>query len=387
MENAAKEMMRLITSEITGEKVSSNYDEKELSELYVLSKSHDMAHLVGSALKKNGLLEDGENKKAFEKAIFTAVYRNGKMVYELENIKKCLSEKNIPFILLKGAVLMDYYPESWMRTSSDIDVLVHYDDLLPAADALAALFGCSYKPKGSHDIQFVSNNGVHVELHYRLVEENCAADAEKPLAKVWEHAVKKGGTSECALTEEMFYYYHIAHMAKHIMNGGCGIRPLLDLYILNGRKAYNEKKEEKLLSEGGLLTFNETAKSLTLMWFGEGEETYMAKKLGEYLVLGGIYGNMDNKVLFGQTKRGGGKLKYALTRIWLPYEKMRFFYPTLDGKKALLPVYEVIRWFRLIFLGGFKRSINELKINSEIDKESAGNAKELLEGLGLVKKK
>ena len=81
MENAAKEMMRLITSEITGEKVSSHYDEKELSELYVLSKSHDMAHLVGSALKKNGLLEDGENKKAFEKAIFTAVYRNGKMVY------------------------------------------------------------------------------------------------------------------------------------------------------------------------------------------------------------------------------------------------------------------------------------------------------------------
>ena len=161
----------------------------------------------------------------------------------------------------------------------------------------------------------------------------------------------------------------------------------MDLYILNGRKAYNEKKEEKLLSEGGLLTFNETAKSLTLMWFGEGEETYMAKKLGEYLVLGGIYGNMDNKVLFGQTKRGGGKLKYALTRIWLPYETMRFFYPTLDGKKALLPVYEVIRWFRLIFLGGFKRSINELKINSEIDKESAGNAKELLEGLGLVKKK
>lgn len=386
MENAAKEMMRLITSEITGEKVSSHYDEKELSELYVLSKSHDMAHLVGSALKKNGLLEDGENKKAFEKAIFTAVYRNGKMVYELENIKKCLSEKNIPFILLKGAVLMDYYPESWMRTSSDIDVLVHYDDLLPAADALAALFGCSYKPKGSHDIQFVSNNGVHVELHYRLVEENCAADAEKPLAKVWEHAVKKGGTSECTLTEEMFYYYHIAHMAKHIMNGGCGIRPLLDLYILNGRKAYNEKKEEKLLSEGGLLTFNETAKSLTLMWFGEGEETYMAKKLGEYLVLGGIYGNMDNKVLFGQTKRGG-KLKYALTRIWLPYEIMCFLYPTLDGKKALLPVYEVIRWFRLIFLGGFKRSINELKINSEIDKESAGNAKELLEGLGLVKKK
>ena len=70
MENAAKEMMRLITSEITGEKVSSHYDEKELSELYVLSKSHDMAHLVGSALKKNGLLEDGENKKAFEKVFF-----------------------------------------------------------------------------------------------------------------------------------------------------------------------------------------------------------------------------------------------------------------------------------------------------------------------------
>lgn len=384
MDSAVKKLTYLLSAYLKKEKISISFNDEELSGLYSLSMAHDIAHITGAALKENSMLKDGEIKDAFERAVFTAVYRNGKLSYELSNIKKCFNEKRIPFIPLKGAVLMNCYPEPWMRTSSDIDVLVREEDLKIAADALKELFGCDYKPRGSHDIQFISQNNVHVELHYRLFKENEAANAEKPFSRIFDSALRVGTTSECLLTEEMFYYYHIAHMAKHIMNGGCGIRPFLDLWILDRRGGYDEEKEKALLEEGGLLRFSESAKKLSRVWFEGKEHDEVTKALEEYIVSGGVYGNMENKVLARQTEKGGGKVRYALSRIWLPYETMRYHYPTLDGKKALLPLYEVIRWLKLIFFGGIKRSVNELKINKDIGKSTAEGAHELLSELGLI---
>ena len=113
-----------------------------LSELYRLSKAHDVAHLVGDALNKSGVFENlpadlDENERAaiskvkekFDEQIFTAVYRYENINYELERLKETLEEAKIPFIPLKGSVIRKYYPEPWMRTSCDIDILVREEDL------------------------------------------------------------------------------------------------------------------------------------------------------------------------------------------------------------------------------------------------------------------
>ena len=50
------------------------YTDEYLAKLYKLSKSHDLAHLVGDALIKNDLIEDGEIKAKFQKQIMLAVY-------------------------------------------------------------------------------------------------------------------------------------------------------------------------------------------------------------------------------------------------------------------------------------------------------------------------
>lgn len=57
------------------------------------------------------------------------MYRYKTINCELEQIGKTLEKANIPFILLKGSVIRKYYPESWMRTSCDIDILVNELDL------------------------------------------------------------------------------------------------------------------------------------------------------------------------------------------------------------------------------------------------------------------
>ena len=268
-----------------------------------------------------------------------------------------------------------------MRTSCDIDVLVQENDLERAASVLVDKLAYKRESKGSHDIGLFSDSGVHLELHYSLIEEKRVRNIESILPSVWEKAVPAAETSEYVLRDEMFYYYHIAHMAKHFVGtGGCGVRSFVDIWVLNHRVSFDKEKRNALLAEGSLLTFATESESLTEIWFGEGVYTDTARQMQNYLLRGGVYGTTVNRVSVQQI-RHGGKVRYAFSRIWLPYDALKFHYPSLDGKRILLPLYEVRRWCKLLFCGGVKRSVNELKLNSSTINEGQAKIKEMLSKL------
>ena len=108
-------------------------DEKALAAVFALAKKHDLGHLVAHALAGEKL--DPELLGKAEKVKLTAVWRVKNIENEQGRVRKCLEGAGIPFVLLKGAVVRDYYPEPWMRTSSDIDVLVPSDGLGAVVDA------------------------------------------------------------------------------------------------------------------------------------------------------------------------------------------------------------------------------------------------------------
>ena len=380
MENIIRVMMDLIAYEVCGmtiDKLQYELTDEELVKLYKLSKSHDLAHLVGDALIKNNLIEDGEIKAKFQKQIMLSVYRYEKINYELGRLRKVLNKTKIPFIPLKGSVIRQYYPKPWMRTSCDIDVLVHESDLESAVAILIDKLAYKRESKGSHDISLFSDYGVHLELRYSLIEENRVGNIESVLQDIWKKATPVAETFEYVLSDEMFYYYHIAHMAKHFVNGGCGIRPFIDIWVLNHRISFDREKRDALLAEGGLLTFAAEAQALSEVWFGNAEHTDITRQMQNYLLKGGVYGTAKNRVSVQQVKHGG-KFRYAISRIWLPYDTLKFHYPSLVGKRALLPFYELRRWFKLLFCGGVKRSVNELKLNSSITDKEQTETKEML---------
>lgn len=399
MENLIRAMMDLIASEVCGKTIDkSQYEltDEDLAKLYKLSKSHDLAHLVGDALNKCGGFEkiaagaDDAGRAAvmkvrekFDNQIFTAVYRYEKINYELGNLRSVLNGAGIDFIPLKGSVIRKYYPEPWMRTSCDIDILVHESEVDQIADLLVSELKYKKEEKSPHDISLYSGGGVHLELHYNLIEDGCIGDMESVLRSVWDRASAVDGTSEFTLSDEMFYYYHIAHMAKHFVStGGCGIRPFVDIWVLNHRISFDRERRSALLSDGGLRTFAEEAEALSEAWFGDGEHTDVTQQMQNYVLCGGVYGTTENRVAVQQVKRGG-KFRYAFSRIWLPYDTLKFHYPSLDGKRALLPFYEMRRWCKLIFCGGAKRGMNELRLNSEVSDTEMEKTKEMLERLGI----
>lgn len=378
MSDVEKLLFSLIKYGVSGETApdARHAAPQVLAEVCRLAQSHDMIHLVADALLKLGAAK-GQFAQVLERERLKAVYRAERMETELSALVALFESEKIDHLPLKGAVIRRLYPETWMRTSSDIDILVHPEDAERAATLAAERLG--YKRDGTtkHDLQLFSPSGLHFELHFVLLEGDKKIDGV--LEKVWEHT--KGGHSK-ELDGEMFLFYHVAHMAKHLENGGCGIRPLLDLWIIGQSGNIDGDSARKLLEYGGLGKFFCEAKSLCRSWFGETEPTDVARELGEYILGAGVYGNLENRVAVGQTKRGG-KLGYALSRIFLPYSTLKVHYPILKKHKWLFPFCQIRRWFKLLFFGGVSRSLDELKANASTTDEKQKRTYSLFSNLGL----
>lgn len=353
-----------------------------LKQLYTLSKHHDLAHLIGNVLDRMGMLQsDAESGAKFQKQQMMAVYRYERINYELNIICHTLEEEHIPFIPLKGSVIRKFYPEPWMRTSCDIDVLVHKEDLEQAAQALTARLQYRREETGSHDVSLFTQSGVHLELHYDLNEPNFRLF--ETLTNIWDHVnLAESGAYCYEMPDDVFYFYHIAHMAKHFEIGGCGVRPFMDLWILEHRVEHDRAARDSLLETGGLLIFANACRNLAEVWFSGLEADAVSLQMQEYLLHGGVYGNLDNRIAVQQTKRGG-KLRYALSRIFIPYDTIKFHYPILQKHRWLTPFYEVRRWFKLLFKGRMKSSLHELNVNKSMSKEQTDNTADLLSKLGL----
>lgn len=375
----------LLRSVITNTKMTddeySNYSSEMLPELLKIAARHDIEHLLILGLKQNGLLS--QNFKDAETRIYKAVFRNEKLKYEYEKLCSTLENGKIPFVPLKGAIIRKYYPEAWMRTSCDIDILVRYDDLENSICLLSQNLQYEIKERTPHDISLFSPRGIHVELHFDLVEEGRANNAKAVLETVWDNVLLHESSKFLyEMSDEFFYFYHIAHMAKHFESGGCGARPFIDLWILDHMEDADKNKRDKLLQDGGLIKFANASRTLIEVWFGKREMDEISFQLQEFILHGGVYGSEDNRVAIQQKKKGG-KFGYIASRIFVPYTKLKGYYPILEKHRWLMPVMQVRRWFMLLKPDVAKMAKKEIETNSNMDKSKAEQMNVLLENIGL----
>lgn len=357
------------------------YSPEQLPKLLKVANTHSMAHLLILGLKQNGLLP-AENPE-LEKKLLKVIFQYERMQRELEKLYDSLENAGIPFLPLKGAVMRNLYPEPWMRTSCDVDILLRSEDAQKTADFLINNHGYTFRSKSSHDIALITPGKLAIELHYDLIESKHSASSPEVLAKVWDTATLRPGHSHhYEMPDEMFYFYHIAHMAKHFAEGGCGIRSFLDLWLLDNLSDADTQKRNALLVQGGLLAFAEGARKLSRVWFGEEEHTSLTRQMEEFILQGGTFGSTKTMVAIQQKKKGG-RLKYILPKIFLPYKILKGHYPILKKHPWLTPVMEVRRWGKLIFCGHLKRTAKEIQYNSQLPAAEAENAYRLLKELGL----
>lgn len=348
--------------------VTESLTEKRLAALFKVSKNHDVAHLVAYALEENIFSLEGEAWQLFLKEKEQAKLRYEMIQADINEICACFEKEGIEYIPLKGATIRSYYPEPWMRTSCDIDILVHENDLDRAVDALVKnhAYTTDYK-KSYHDISLYSPFGMHLELHHNIKENEEKYD--KILTQVWEFSLSKDENSLCRVLQNEFLIFHLcAHMAYHFVGGGSGLRSVLDMWVLTGRLTLDNKELCVLLEKARLSKFYQAVIELGKYWFGnKSAPSPNILEMEKYILLGGAYGTKKQGAVSLQVKKGG-KARYFLSRIFMPYESLAILYPIIKKHKILTPFCQLARWFTSISKG--KRVAKEIKnVTTATEKE------------------
>ena len=356
--------------------------EEKQARVLAVAKKHEIAALVAHALQALGVPLGGAVLLEVQKQIVVAKHHYECMNYEITEMSRVLSEKKIEHVFLKGAELRAHYPIPWIRTSCDVDLLVREECLDMAVSALESELSYQRKSRSPHDVTMDAPSKVHVELHFGLIESDVVEGMERVLLDVWDHLSAESGQYRMKMSDEMFYYYHVAHMAKHFVHGGCGIRPFLDFWILENTIEYNAQMRDELLARGELQIFRGTVRELSAVWLEGKDHTERSEKVERFIMYGGVYGNTANKVIVQQSKKGG-KRSYAISRIFPPYQRMCYSYPILKRRKWLLPFMYVRRFFRIIRRGRLATSLAELKYNENITKDEQNENRRFLEDVGL----
>ena len=322
MNNIFELFVNLIASEIVEDDkkydFSSLSDFETLKAVVKLAKKHDVVTFVGNAISKTNIKIDANIKAYIDKKIYSAIIMTEKQKYCLNEIKKVFNKNQILFIPLKGSILRDYYSEPWQRTSCDIDILVKEEDLNNAKEILEKELKVDFSDNPSpHDISGVSTEGVSIELHFRLMEESVEGNTGIILQDVWNRIERKEDYC-CYLTDEMFYFFNMAHFYKHFSNSGCGIRHFIDLYVINNKMKLNAEMFKDTLVSGGLYKFAVYSEKLCNIWFGNGKYDDLLKDFEEYILNGAIYGTKENAITVSRIDNNS-KSRFIFKRIWVDY--------------------------------------------------------------------
>ncbi|MBO4572324.1 MAG: nucleotidyltransferase family protein [Clostridia bacterium] len=375
----AETMFCLIRNEITGEALPDNI-EYDLEKLIGLSKSHDLAHLIADALIRNAVIDTTySDYKNIKQEKLRAIYREVQRTYTYEKIINAFSSDKIEFVPLKGILIRDLYPEPWMRSSCDIDILVHENDIERAKNSLINEGFTTDNRINYHDIHFYLDN-VHLELHHNICENNEQLD--RLLSKVWDNIEPVSGV-EYRENKEFFAFHHVAHMAYHFLAGGCGIRPFIDLWLMRQKQFYDDNGLIALLNECELVPFYDAVCDLIDVWFGNKEHTELTQAMNDYVISGGVYGNKKNSETIGIAQNNESKAKYLFTLAFLPYENMCVLYPSLRKHKILLPFCYIHRIFYKLFGKDKKRVRNRIQNIKQRDADDVKGKAGLLKELNL----
>ncbi len=348
-----------------------------LSALYSLSKRHDLAHIVAYSLYKNGFRNESEIYSKFSQENVGAVYRRIHMDYALKEICNTFNEEHIPYIPLKGSVIRPYYPEESMRTSCDIDILIKEENLDAAINALIQKgFKCG--EKNYHDVSLYSPNKIHLELHFNIQENIDTLDVV--LKDAWSYTTLKYNSCY-EFTKEFFLFHIFAHMSYHFLGGGCGIRSLMDVWVIKHRMNITYTHAKDLLEKAGILQFAKEMTCLADVCFSEGNPDDFQNATLSFIFSGGAYGSLKNSITINDAKTHVN-LRYIIKRIMIPCNSLAIEYPVLRKHKVLYVFCWVHRSCKL-FIRLASRTILRKKIGNSVSDNEIDVMQQMRRRLGL----
>jgi len=188
---------------------------------------------------------DETTLRAFKnRMLFTAISQL-RADAELKEVIHELNLAGVKFMLLKGVILSQLYPDPAYRRSFDADIHVS-DEFAERAVKVLTDRGYIYIPKESikYEKTFQLNEILTVEIHTKLFESFyeknkatiAAAELESPSNR---KEIRVFDTLVETLSPNHFLIYVICHHTKHFIASGINLRHLIDICVYVNR--YNEQ--------------------------------------------------------------------------------------------------------------------------------------------------
>ena len=358
--------------------------EPDWNEFIKLAVSHDLSAMAYDGLQKSKYPLPEKVEQIMQNYYMQAIFRDAQQEYLKKQLQAALVEADIKHIFLKGSVLKADYPVPALRTMRDLDVLVYAKDFDRIANVAKALDGKAIPGDGNHR-NFSFSGSVSVEFHPNLLHH--ATPIGTGINPGWQYAKKDSSTCSGELTEEGFYLNTVCHLANHFVEGGVGVRFLLDIWVNRHLRKPEADRAfvEAELKRFGLLDFAQNIEQLADAWFGNLPMTPLLEELGEYILTSGSHGTTDRALLNAQSLSPGGNCASALwKKVFYPKAELEDRFPWCKDNPLLLPVAWCTRAYYAITQHG-NIVIRWVKESGRISKTEVIENQERLRRFGIQK--
>lgn len=284
------------------------------------------------------------------KTLYAAsIKQNIQQSYEGECAIEALAAAGLDCIGLKGWELQKLYPRQVARQMADLDILVHPYEFKRIQAVMDKLdFHSGSESNWKHD-SFLKQN-IHIEMHKRLTDDSgVVRDWEQT---IWQRAIPTEREHIFRMSPEDFYVFHFVHLHKDFMNGKLGLRRVLDTWLLQ-RQTLDLSAARATLESFGMLTFHDRIVQASRVALGEAEPDEDSEILLRHAFTYGIYGT-DASYKAGRIAAmshgslQSGKVRSAVSAVFLPYSRMKAQFPVLNRWPVLLPLCWVRRITRYL---------------------------------------
>lgn len=333
--------MNEILIKIIGDFLNGRKSDYEIDEnIMELAKAHEI----------QGIMYHQVHNSALKSAYGYAIYNYQKRMVILKQIDEVFQKAQIPYFLVKGTEISQYYPNPVLKTMGDSDIIVHLKDKERAADLLieAGFLEEDGDRKSKSEWHFYKNS-LLFELHHELIygsKETGETENDEFLtyfSNCWEYVEKN------RLSPSFHLLYLLIHLRKHFMNKGIGIRQFIDLAVytkadLDWEWIISELKRLKLYA------FAQKVYGLIYQWWGietpiTGEiDGLFYERATEMILSAGVFGDESDtgdSHTINRMRHGTNKLQLIIEWLFPCYENMISCkdYQTLQGKKYLLSLF------------------------------------------------
>jgi len=313
--------------------------------MFELAKRHGVLNLVHYGVEK--LPEEHRPNedmcKILQKHAMKNVVVSVNQIEAEKEIMKAFENEGIYALAVKGICTKQYYPQPDMRSMGDIDILYQSSQDKKIKKVMVELeYGKSLEGR-KHDSYFRAPY-IGVEMHRELL----AVDSKyhSYYNNIWNRVSVKHG---CQYIHEMRiedeYIYMMIHLVDHFINGGIGIRFVMDVYVYNRMEHIDWNYVESELQKLGLLTFYKKISALALQWFVmncmENEEAEELEELATYIIANGVFGSSENGAAVSVSK--SGRFVFLMKTLFPNLDNMKSMYPWLAKWPMLLPCGWVLR--------------------------------------------